>query len=177
VNQGAHRRQRGFGAAWIAPLLVLASLTACRSKPTIQNGSEVKLHYTLTVDGETVDTSRKGEPLSFVVGSGQIIPGLEEQLKGMSKNDRKTIIVPPEKGYGPVRPNAIQKVPRKNFQDAGALKPGMRVTAPGPQGQLIQARVVEIGKDQVTLDLNHPLAGKTLNFDVEIVDVTGGKKA
>jgi FKBP-type peptidyl-prolyl cis-trans isomerase SlyD len=128
------------------------------------------MHYTLTVDGKTVDSSRNGQPLAFVVGTRQIIPGLEEQLMGLHAGDKKKVVVPPEKAYGPVRPDAIQKVPRKNFRDIKDLKVGMTVTARG-QGNVIQARVVEVGKDNVSLDMNHPLAGKTLNFDVEIVSV------
>lgn len=146
-------------------------LPACNNKkPVIQDGSEVTLHYTLTVDGSVADTSREGEPLKFTVGARQIIPGLEEQLMGLRAGDKKMVTVAPEKGYGESRPDAIQKVPRKNFKDLPDLKPGTLVTAQG-NGNVIQARIVEIASDTVTLDLNHPMAGKTLNFDVEILTV------
>ncbi|MBV9079909.1 MAG: peptidylprolyl isomerase [Elusimicrobia bacterium] len=135
------------------------------------DGAEVKIHYTLSVDGKTVDSSRNSAPLSFVCGTGQIIPGLEEQLKGLHVGDKKSVTVPPEKAYGPVRPEAVQKVPMKNFKGGGELKVGSTVTAQRG-GRTIQAKVVAVDKKEVTLDLNHPLAGKTLNFDIEVVSIT-----
>lgn len=156
----------------------LIASSACRQKPVVQEGSEVRFHYTLTVDGQNVDTSRPNEPLTFVVGSGQIIAGLEEQLKGLSAGDRRSIVVPPEKGYGPVHPEAIQKVPKKQFSTAGDVKVGATVTAQS-QGRMLQARVTEVTASHVTVDMNHPMAGKTLNFDIEVVQVSkpgGGAK-
>ena len=170
MTAGANERRRKTHPVW--PALFLASLifSSCTGKSTIQEGSEVKIHYTLTVDGQTVDSSRQAEPLSFTFGSGQIIPGLEEQLKGLSRGDQRQITVPPEKGYGPVRPEAVQKVPKKNFQNAGQIKVGATVSAE-QNGRLLQARVAEVTPSHITLDLNHPMAGKTLNFDIEVVDV------
>lgn len=171
------RRRVACGASWIAALFVVAGSIGCKAKPdTIQDGSQVKFHYVLTVDGQTVDSSRSAEPLSIVMGSGQIIPGLEEKIRGLSKGDRREIVVPPEKGYGPVKPEAIQKVPRKNFQGAADIKVGSTVTAQD-QGRLIQARITEVGKDHFTVDMNHPMAGKTLNFDIEIMDVASPETA
>jgi FKBP-type peptidyl-prolyl cis-trans isomerase 2 len=165
-------RSRGSGARWIACLALLFLIPACKGQPVIEDGSSVRLHYTLTVDGKTVDSSRQAEPLAFQVGSGQIIPGLEAQLKGLKAGDKKTIVVQPDAGYGPVYPQAIQKVPRAKFQRAGKIEVGSTVTAQGPGGRTIHARVTDVTKDTVTVDMNHPLAGKTLNFDVEVVDVT-----
>jgi FKBP-type peptidyl-prolyl cis-trans isomerase SlyD len=172
---GAPRRRARFGAIWTACFLALTLSVGCKRKPTIQTGSEVKLHYTLTVDGQTVDSSRSGEPLSFTAGAGQIIPGLEEQLKGLKTGDHRAITVLPEKGYGPVHADAIQKVPRKNFQNAGELRVGSTVTAQS-NGRMLQARVTQVDKDMITVDMNHPMAGKTLNFDIDVVDVSNGKK-
>lgn len=171
MTSGAPRRQAASGARWIACALTFLALLGCHRQPTIQNGAEVKLHYTLTVDGHAVDSSRSGQPLSFTFGSGQIIPGLEEQLKGLKAGDHRSIVVPPEKGYGPVRPEAIQKVPRKNFKNVSDLHVGSVVTAQN-NGRVIQARVTDISKSDVTVDLNHPLAGKTLNFDIDVVEVS-----
>lgn len=172
---GAPRRRAGFGAFWTASLLALALATGCKRPSTIQPGSEVKLHYTLTVDGQAVDSSRQGEPLTFTSGSGQIIPGLDEQLQGLKAGDKRKIVVPPEKGYGPVRPEAIQKIAKKNFKNAADIKVGSAVTAQN-NGRVLQAKVTAVGKDEVTIDMNHPMAGKTLNFDIEIVDVAKGEK-
>lgn len=128
------------------------------------------MDYTLTVDGKIVDSSSGREPLIFVQGSGQIIPGLDGELIGLKKGDKKNVTVPPESGYGTVDPNAIKKLPRAAFNESEKMKAGDVVTG-NVQGQEFQARIVEVGGAEVTLDLNHPLAGKTLNFDIEVKDV------
>ncbi len=139
---------------------------------TIKKGSNVRMNYTLTVDGKVVDSSSGREPLSFEQGAGQIIPGLEKALEGLKNGDKKQVTVPPEEGYGVIDPKAVQKVPKASFKDMKNLKVGMPVR--GQQGNRpIQATVVAIGAKEITLDFNHPLAGKTLNFDVEIVEVGG----
>lgn len=145
-------------------------LAACQGSSKIKEGSVVSVHYTLTVDGQVVDASREGAPLQYTQGPGQIIPGLEEQLVGHSAGEKMTVQVTPEKGYGVYTKEAIQKVPRKQFAKAKDLKVGTMVTSQSG-GRLIQAKVTAIDKKNVTLDLNHPLAGKTLNFDIEIVSV------
>lgn len=136
----------------------------------IENGSQVKMNYTLTVDGEVIDSSKDGEPLAYTQGGGQLIPGLEEQLLGLKVGDTKSCTLPPEKGYGPVDPNAQRSFPRTAFQNSDTLKVGDTVSGQ-VQGRPFAAKVTAIDEEQVTLDLNHPLAGKTLNFDVEIVDI------
>jgi FKBP-type peptidyl-prolyl cis-trans isomerase SlyD len=137
----------------------------------IKSGSNVKLHYTLSVDGEVLENSTDGEPLSYVHGEGQIIPGLEEQLEGLGAGDQKTAVVPPDKGYGERMDGAIQEVPRTAFRDPERLNVDDVVT--GKAGdQPIRARIAEIKPESFVIDLNHPLAGKTLHFEVEIVDVS-----
>lgn len=137
----------------------------------IEDGSQVKIHYTLTVDGDVVDSSDGRDPLSYTQGGRQIIPGLEEELIGMGEGEAKAVTVPPEKGYGVHNPEAVVEVPRQTFESLDGLEVGAMV-----QGQMngrdFQARVVEIGAEAVQLDLNHPLAGKTLHFDVTVVDVS-----
>jgi len=136
----------------------------------IQNGSKVTMHYKLTVDGQTVDTSEGKDPLQYVHGEGQIIPGLEKELEGLDKGEKKQVTVSPEAGYGHHDPAAIQKVPRSSFADANKMQVGS--TVQGQAGdQVFRAVVTEINSDEVTLDMNHPLAGKTLNFDIEVVEV------
>ncbi len=163
----------GAGKVWAMVLagLVLSSGFGCKAKPKkIEEGSTVKFHYTLTVDGAPVDSSVGKEPMSFVQGSPQIIPGLQEQMMGMMVGEKKSVDVAPEKAYGMPNPNAVQKVARTIFKDIKDLKVGSMVK--GQSGnQPIQARVIEIGKKEVTLDMNHPLAGKALHFDVEVVDI------
>lgn len=136
----------------------------------IQNGSKVTMHYKLTVDGETIDTSEGKDPLQYVQGEGQIIPGLEKELEGLDKGAKKQVAIPPESGYGHHDPAAMQKVSRSSFADADNLKVGSTVR--GQAGdQMFMAVVTAITTDEITLDMNHPLAGKTLNFDIEVVNV------
>lgn len=137
----------------------------------IEKGSKVSIHYHLKVDGTTVDSSEGRDPLTFVHGEGEIIPGLENELVGMNVGDKKNVTVPPEDGYGEHHEEGVQKVPRQAFKDADELNVGNIVAIQAPDGQAFQATVTEIEGDSVTLDLNHPLAGKTLNFEVEVMDV------
>jgi len=130
----------------------------------------VRFNYTLTVDGKKIDSSEGKPPLSVTLGKGQVIPGLEEALAGMKAGDKRVVTVPPEKGYGPYREEGIKKVPKAALKDLAGLKPGMVVNGQAA-GQPFQAVVKAIGDKDITLDLNHPMAGKTLNFDVEIVSV------
>ena len=136
----------------------------------IKNGTTVKMHYTLTVDGVILDQSPEGEPLVYLQGSGQIIPGLESQLEGLKKGDRKEVTVPPDQAYGVIDNNAFQKVAKTAFQNAPQLKVGDIVTGQLGEHQF-QAVVANIGMDDITLDFNHPLAGKTLTFSIEILEV------
>ena len=128
------------------------------------------MHYTLTVDGETVDRSSSHKPLSFIQGEHKIIAGLEKRLAGLKAGDSRKVTVPPEEAYGPHREEGIQTVPSATFKDPNTLKIGGLVQG-SIEGKAFRARVLKIEKDRITLDLNHPLAGKTLEFEVEIVSV------
>lgn len=136
----------------------------------IKEGSKVTLHYTLTVEGRQVESSRGGQPLSYEHGNRQIIPGLEEQLEGLDTGSRASAVVPPEKAYGPRNPEGVHKVPAEAFSDPDKLSVGDVVTGEAG-GQPLRATVTRIEEDGVTVDLNHPLAGKTLEFDIEVVSV------
>ena len=136
----------------------------------IKKDSKVKLHYTLTVDGNVEDSSEGKEPLGYVHGKGELIPGLEEALEGMKAGDKKQVSVEPEKGYGAHNPNAIQKVPKEAFAGSDELIVGEMVLG-NAGGREFQAKIIDINDKEVTLDLNHVLAGKTLEFSVEIVEV------
>ncbi|MFQ5857627.1 MAG: peptidylprolyl isomerase [Anaerolineae bacterium] len=141
------------------------------SAAIIQEGSRVSLEYTLSDEKGGVIESNKGKPpLSYTHGQGQIIRGLEDGLKGMRVGEQKTIQVKPEDGYGPVSPRAFREVPRENIPP-DALKVGTMLVAQNPQGQGLPVRVYEIKEETVVLDLNHPLAGKTLTFNVTIVGI------
>lgn len=138
---------------------------------TIESGSTVSIHYTLAVDGEVVDTSDGGEPLTYVHGSSEIIPGLDAELKGLRKGDKKRVSVPPDKAYGPRDPDAVQTVAKSAFPESEGIDVG-DVVRGQVGGRPFEATVQAIEEDSVTLDLNHPLAGKILEFDIDVVDVT-----
>ncbi|MFH1504373.1 MAG: peptidylprolyl isomerase [Candidatus Omnitrophota bacterium] len=137
----------------------------------IEKGSKVLFEYTLTVDGEVVDSSKGRDPLEYVHGSGQIIPGLSKELEGMKAGDEKTVIVAAEDGYGLVNTEAFQEVPKTNLPQDIELKAGMNLQMQAAQGQIIPVKIKEVKEDSVMLDLNHPLAGKILTFEVRIISI------
>ena len=136
----------------------------------IKKGSNVSIHYTLTVDGEVMDSSKGSDPLAYVHGEGMLVDGLEEELAGLKKGDKKKVVVVPEKGYGALDPKAFQKLSRNSFPKGMELAVGQMLTA-NIGGEDKDVHVSEVTPHEVTLNLNHPLAGKTLNFEVEVVDV------
>jgi FKBP-type peptidyl-prolyl cis-trans isomerase SlyD len=136
----------------------------------IKDGSKVQFHYSLKVDDEQVESSEGREPLSYTHGEGEIIPGLESELEGLEVGAKKSVTIPPAEGYGERNDSAVQEVPKEAFQNADELNQGDMVNGQ-IAGQPFRATVAEVGDETVTLDLNHPLAGKTLNFEVEVVAV------
>jgi FKBP-type peptidyl-prolyl cis-trans isomerase SlyD len=134
-------------------------------------GMVVTMHYTLTDDrGEVLDSSRGSEPLAYLHGASNIIPGLERALEGTAAGHKANVTVAPAEGYGEKNPEAVFEAPREHFPPDLELKPGVRVSADGPNGP-ISFLVVSVNDQTATLDGNHPLAGQTLHFDVEIVNV------
>lgn len=137
----------------------------------IEKGSQVSIEYTLTLeDGTKVDTNVGGEPLVYEQGSGQIIPGLESELAGLKAGDSKKVTVAPEKAYGPVDPEAFQEVEADKIPEE-ARTVGTMLLARDASGNGRQVRVHEIKDETVVIDFNHPLAGKTLTFDVKILEI------
>jgi len=138
----------------------------------VKAGDTVTIHYTGKLDdGTTFDSSQGREPLSFEVGAGQIIPGLEAALPGMSEGETKSVAVPPEDAYGPVNPDAKQAVPRAEIPDHIPLDVGTQLQVQTPQGQTMPVTVADVSEDTVVLDANHPLAGENLNFEIELVKI------
>jgi FKBP-type peptidyl-prolyl cis-trans isomerase SlyD len=131
----------------------------------------VSIHYTLTnSDGTVLDSSSGGHPLAYLHGFGNIIPGLENALEGKATGDKLEVTVEPEQGYGARDERLVQAVPRSAFKGVDELAPGMQFQAQGPQGTRLVV-VTEVAEDVVTVDANHPLAGQTLHFDVEVSEV------
>jgi FKBP-type peptidyl-prolyl cis-trans isomerase SlyD len=138
---------------------------------TIAQNSVVTIHYTLKNDaGEVIDSSSSGEPLAYLHGHGNLVPGLERELTGKRTGDKLSVKLAPADGYGDFDKELVQRVPRRALKGIKNLNVGMRLhaqTAQGPQA----VTVTQIQGDMVTLDGNHPLAGKNLNFDIEVTDV------
>jgi len=138
----------------------------------ITDNMYVAIEYTLTLDsGREVDRSQEGRPLGFISGASQIIPGLEKALAGMSVNDDADITVEPEEGYGVVRDDMFQEIPRSQFPGDVEIKKGMAFEAQGPRGPFMLVVSSVNDNDTVTVDLNHPLAGQRLHFSVKVVEV------
>lgn len=137
----------------------------------IQDKSHVTFEYTLSLDsGEVVDKSEPGQPLSFVCGFNQIIPGLEKELMGMEEGQTANITVEAEDAYGLASDELIREIPRENFPEDVDIQPGMGFEANGPQGP-VRFRVKSADDKVVMADFNHPLAGERLHFDVKITAI------
>lgn len=137
----------------------------------IAQNSVVAFHYTLTNDaGEVLDSSEGREPLAYLHGAGNIIPGLEKELEGRVAGDKLNATIAPAEGYGEKQDQLVQEVPRDAFQGVESIEPGMQFQAQTEGGPLM-VTVTQVGGDTVTVDGNHPLAGQTLNFDVEVASV------
>jgi FKBP-type peptidyl-prolyl cis-trans isomerase SlyD len=138
---------------------------------TVSAGKQVSIEYTLKLDDKSViDTNVGSEPLTFVQGSHQIIPGLEKELDGMKIGDSKEVSVKPEDAYGPVNEAAFREV-EKTVVPEDALKVDARLQGRDANGQAVHARVAEVKDKTVLLDFNHPLAGKILHFDVKVLNI------
>jgi FKBP-type peptidyl-prolyl cis-trans isomerase SlyD len=137
----------------------------------ISKHKAVSIDYTLTDDsGEILDSSNGEDPLAFLHGIGNLIPGLESALEGKSSGDEIKVTVAPAEAYGEHVEQLVQSVPRDRFEDDGTLEVGMRFHAASDHGETL-VMITDISDDTVTVDGNHPLAGKTLHFEVKVVDV------
>jgi len=149
----------------------ICSAQAKGAEVMIEKGKKVSFDYTLTVDGEIVDTSKDRGPLEYTHGNGQIIPGLASQMEGLKAGEEKTIEVGPEDAYGNINPAAFKEVPKTSLPEGFDAQPGAFLQMQGPGGQAVPVRISEVKDNDVVIDLNHPLAGKTLKFDVKIVEI------
>jgi FKBP-type peptidyl-prolyl cis-trans isomerase 2 len=160
--------------AFVAGLALAESpeKTAAKDKtnaPEIQKGATVKIEYTLTDEkGKVLDTSKGKEPLTYIDGEGQIIPGLEKALRGLHAGDQKRVVVPPEEAYGPIRP--VIEVPKEKIPPQ-AHRVGTSLMVRNGDSPPIPVKVREIKEKTIVLDANHPLAGMVLTFDVKVISV------
>jgi peptidylprolyl isomerase len=138
----------------------------------IQTGQKVSVHYVGTLEnGTQFDNSYdRGAPLEFEVGVGKVIPGFDKTLMSMEVGEVREVAIPEAEAYGPRNPAAVETVPRTAFPEEMQLNEGMQVQGQGPMGPVI-ATVMKASDESVTLDMNHPLAGQTLNFKIELISI------
>lgn len=137
-----------------------------------KKGDTVRIHYTGKLEDEEVfDSSVDREPLEFILGDGKIIPGFEEAVVGMAPGESKTVSIPPEKAYGPHRKELVADIERNRIPDSLELQVGKHVQLRQPNGGMVQAKVTSMSESKVTIDANHPLAGKDLTFDIKLVEI------
>ena len=141
----------------------------------IVKGNKVKVEYEGKFeDGKVFDSSNQGDnsrPLEFVVGSNQVISGFEDAVIGLKKGDQKEVIIESDEGYGDYDPSLKREIPKNIIPEGHEVKPGMIIAIQTPEGHKLPARIVSVDKDNFTIDLNHPLAGKKLIFNIKVIGV------
>jgi peptidylprolyl isomerase len=137
-----------------------------------KKGDTVKVHYTGKLkDGRVFDSSRDSEPLELTLGAGQVIPGFEEEIVGMSKDDSKSFEIAAEEAYGPYREELVVEIEKKRVPENLNLEIGQQLALRPGEGQIVRVTVADIADETVTLDANHPLAGEDLNFEVQLIEI------
>ncbi len=138
----------------------------------VKDGDTVKVHYTGTLkDGSVFDTSAEREPLEFTLGQGQLIPGFEKAVEGMSVGDSAEVDIPSDEAYGEAREDLVISVPKDQLPDDVEPQVGMQLQVNQQDGQPIPVRITEVGDEELKLDANHPLAGEDLTFQIELVEI------
>lgn len=137
----------------------------------IEDGKKVRIHYTGTLsDGEKFDSSEGRDPLEFETGSGMVIPGFDSAVRDMEVGGKKTVTLPSKEAYGEIREEMVGDIPKANFPEDMEIQVGMPLQMSGPQGPM-PVIVKEVKEEAVTIDANHPLAGKDLTFELELVEI------
>lgn len=157
-------------------LVLLAGFAFSPSQSTaeeavIHNGSKVAFDYVLTVDGKVVDSSQAKGPLEYTQGDAKLIPGLARQLEGMKVAEEKVVVVKPEEAYGDLDPAGIREIPLSSMPQDVKPEVGVFLQMQDASGQMFPAKITEVKKDSIVIDLNHPMAGKTLTFKVRIASI------
>ncbi|MFH1328169.1 MAG: peptidylprolyl isomerase [Candidatus Bathyarchaeota archaeon] len=138
----------------------------------VEKGNHVKVHFTAKVGGQVFDTTLNRNPLEFNVGEGKIIQGFDEAVIGLEKGEKKTVAVPPEKAFGHRQDSLVEEVTRDSLKvPPEQIQEGKVVTSRSEKGEVRIATIRKVEGEQITLDYNHPLAGQTLDFEIEIVDI------
>jgi peptidylprolyl isomerase len=155
-------------------IIGILTLKGCDMSPTAQNGDKVKVHYVGTLeDGSEFDSSRNREPLEFTLGEPGLIEGFTNGVIGMKVGEVKKITLPPDQAYQLPNPALVQVVPRESVPENITPEVGLQLTMQNPNGQPIPIVITAMDDSTITIDANHPLAGKTLNFELELVEIVG----
>ena len=154
-------------------LFLLILITSCGGPALAKNGDSVKVHYTGKLEnGDVFDTSKEKEPFEFTIGNEAVIPGFEKGVVGMGVGDTKTIEIAPEDAYGEKRDELVVDVEKSEFPDDITPSIGQRLQIRQQDGNPIVVTITDLNEDTITLDANHPLAGYTLFFDVQLIEIT-----
>ena len=138
-----------------------------------KSGDSVKIHYAGRLDDGTLfDSSEGREPLAFTLGSGEVIPGFDNAVTGMTAGEKKRVRIEPEDAYGERNDQMVQEVPKSALPDEMTVEVGMPLQASGPDGQVVNLTVIGVAESSITVDGNHPLAGQALTFEIELVELT-----
>jgi len=157
-------------AIWLA--FSLSLFVGCAGEKSAKEGDTVKIKYTGKLeDGTIFDSSEGRDPIQFKIGDGNVIPGFEKGVIGMKVGDKKTLTIPAEEAYGPVRQEYIAQVPINSFPPNITPAVGLQLQMQQPDSNVVRVTITDIKGDTVTIDANHPLAGKTLIFDIELAEI------
>ena len=137
----------------------------------VQDNLVVTLDYELIVEDETLESTEEGKPIQFIQGLGQIIPGLEDALYGLNVGDQKTLLIQPEDAYGEYDPESLQEVNIEEFSEEVPLDVGTFLDLRDDEDEVLSAQIITVDEETVTLDFNHPLAGKTLTFKITVTNL------
>ena len=138
----------------------------------VKENNTVKVHYKGKLNsGEVFDSSEGREPLEFKVGEGRVIPGFEQAVVGMEANETKTVTIPSNEAYGPVRDDLVNKIDKKQLPEGLKPEPGMDLVSKLPDGSQMILKVLEVNDENIVVDANHPLAGKDLTFEITVVEI------
>ncbi len=137
-----------------------------------KSGDKVKVHYTGTLDGgEVFDSSVEREPFEFTLGQGQVIPGFDKAVDGLEVGKKATTKIPPEEAYGTTKEELVKVFQQKDFPDNITAEVGKQLQIPQPGGTMLNVMITKVEGEDITLDANHPLAGKTLSFEIELLEI------
>jgi len=155
----------------VCTLLFAFLVPVSHAEDVIKTGSIVTFEYTLTVNGQVIETSEGKNPIKYMQGQGTIVPGLEKALEGMKAGEEKTITVPAAEAYGPIQKDAIKDVPKENFPADFEFVLGSLIQLEDPDGNAYPGIIWDVKEKTVSVNFNHPLAGQTLLFDVKILSI------